>query len=876
MKHKSLSALISSFNLFVFTFFLLSETTSCVDSQYEACVPKKCGGQSISYPFWIQGEQESYCGYPGFELTCQNNHSILQIPENNYTVQEIFYGNQSIRISVSNLGSECLPPIRNLSLEVGTFKFASSDIPYLHILSNCSLSLPGGLLDYNRISCEAKNENVWGLALAMFGNNKNLSYALGKCETQVLAPVELNGYDVIGDYMEVLRRGFVLQWKASNCNECKASGGRCGFDASSYQFRCFCKDRPHRVRCKTQGNPNQFQSNQRLPTPKATLSKSLDNTIVSHLVIVHSTWQDDMLGYRHGCPQSFDCGKLGPIKFPFSNDTYPRCGLCPVNCSKPVPKLHFWRMEERYEVKEFLNDEAVKVSDKFIRSNSCDIFSNLLPPPPRSSISYTISPNLTLFKCPANSSSKPQLQTEVYSYSNCPGYTVYYTDPNQHTPTPANPSSDCVVIQLPMLPSIRNINVSDLFSLLAFEFTIWLHVSKECLECHHNGGQCRGPVEFHCIKDEGKSNLKLILGAAAAAAGVGILLILLLYIRKLFQSELTESYQNVENFLTNYRSLTPKRYTYSDIKKMTNSFRVKLGQGGFGCVFKGKLENGCFVAVKVLEGLKGTGEEFINEVVTISRTSHVNIVTLVGFCFEGRKRALMYEFMPNGSLEKFIYDRNSSKFHQLGWEALYRIAIGISRGLEYLHRGCNMRILHFDIKPHNILLDEDFRPKISDFGLAKLCPQKESIISLSGARGTIGYIAPEVFSRNFGGVSHKSDVYSYGMLILEMVGGRKGIDVGVDQSTEIYFPEWIYKRLVLNEELGLPDNVNDEVNESARKMIIAGLWCIQTDPSHRPSMSRVVEMLEGSLESLQIPPKPFLSSPSNSPAESSTTHTHTS
>ncbi|KAL7240322.1 hypothetical protein ACSBR2_006053 [Camellia fascicularis] len=85
----------------------------------------------------------------------------------------------------------------------------------------------------------------------MFGNNKNLSYALGKCETQVLAPVELNGYDVIGDYMEVLRRGFVLQWKASNCNECKASGGRCGFDASSYQFRCFCKDRPHRVRCKT-------------------------------------------------------------------------------------------------------------------------------------------------------------------------------------------------------------------------------------------------------------------------------------------------------------------------------------------------------------------------------------------------------------------------------------------------------------------------------------------------------------------------------------------------------------------------------------------------------------------------------------------------
>ncbi|XP_028098069.1 LEAF RUST 10 DISEASE-RESISTANCE LOCUS RECEPTOR-LIKE PROTEIN KINASE-like 1.2 isoform X8 [Camellia sinensis] len=256
MKQKSLSIHISSFNLGIFTFFLLSETTSCVDSQYEACVPKKCGGQNISYPFWIQGEQESYCGYPGFELTCQNNHSILQVPENNYTVQEIFYGNQSIRISVSNLSSECLPPIRNLSLEVDKFIFASSDIPYLHILSNCSLSLPGGLSDYNRISCGAKNEDVWGwgLALAMFGNNTNLSYALGKCKTQVLAPVELNAYDGIADYMKVLRRGFVLQWKASNCNECETSGGRCGFDASSYQFCCFCKDRPHRVSCKTRSH----------------------------------------------------------------------------------------------------------------------------------------------------------------------------------------------------------------------------------------------------------------------------------------------------------------------------------------------------------------------------------------------------------------------------------------------------------------------------------------------------------------------------------------------------------------------------------------------------------------------------------------------
>ncbi|KAH7840838.1 hypothetical protein Vadar_022376 [Vaccinium darrowii] len=211
-------------------------------------------------------------------------------------------------------------------------------------------------------------------------------------------------------------------------------------------------------------------------------------------------------------------------------------------------------------------------------------------------------------------------------------------------------------------------------------------------------------------------------------------------------------------------------------------------------------------------------------------------------------------------------------YRQLGWEALFQIAVGIAQGLEYLHSGCNTRILHFDIKPHNILLNEDFCPKISDFGLAKLCPQKHSIISLTGARGTVGYIAPEVFCRNFGGVSHKSDVYSYGMMVLEIIGGRKNISVEVDRTSEIYFPHWVYKRLELDEDLGLHGIRDNEANASARKMIIVGLWCIQTDPSHRPSMSRVVEMLEGNLESLLIPPKPFLSSPSRPSVDSSTTH----
>ncbi|XP_059455085.1 LEAF RUST 10 DISEASE-RESISTANCE LOCUS RECEPTOR-LIKE PROTEIN KINASE-like 2.1 [Corylus avellana] len=404
-----------------------------------------------------------------------------------------------------------------------------------------------------------------------------------------------------------------------------------------------------------------------------------------------------------------------------------------------------------------------------------------------------------------------------------------------------------------------------------------------CTACEDSGGVCggsnsRGQFLCYCRNQRQSNNTCPI--QTKVTAGIGVLMVTICcFKRKLSSSKIisfwrkeSETHKSVEAFLRNNGPLAIRRYSYSDIKKMTNSFRDKLGEGGFGGVYKGKLQDGSLVAVKVLKESKGNGDEFINEVASISRTSHVNIVTLMGFCFEGSKRTLIYEFMPNGSLEKFIYKENHSKANcHLEWETIYKIALGIARGLEYLHRGCNTRILHFDIKPHNILLDENFCPKISDFGLAKICSKEESIISMLGARGTIGYVAPELVCRNIGGVSHKSDVYSYGMMVSEMVGGRKNIDIGVDRSSELFFPHWIYKRLELDEELGLKGLMNEEDQERARKMIIVSLWCIQTDPSNRPPMSKVVNMLEGSLDSLQIPPKPFFSSPPRSPADLSTT-----
>ncbi len=314
--------------------------------------------------------------------------------------------------------------------------------------------------------------------------------------------------------------------------------------------------------------------------------------------------------------------------------------------------------------------------------------------------------------------------------------------------------------------------------------------------------------------------------------------------------------RKVENFLEDYRTFRPSRYSYADIKRITDHFKERLGHGGYGTVYKGRLSNDVLVAVKVLNNHNGNGDEFINEVGSMCRIHHINVARLAGFCADGYHRALIYEYLPNESLEKFIFTAKGESGRCLSWEKLHGIALGIAKGIEYLHQGCEQRILHFDIKPHNILLDQNFNPKISDFGLAKLCSKDQSAVSMTAARGTMGYIAPELLSRNFGNVSYKSDVYGYGMLLPEMVGGRKNIDVAVERRSQVYFPECIYDHF--DEEEGLGIIIEDEEHAKiAKKLTITGLWCIQWNPIDRPSMKIVLQMLEGEVSNVTMPPNPF-------------------
>nr|XP_019706565.1 G-type lectin S-receptor-like serine/threonine-protein kinase At2g19130 [Elaeis guineensis] len=297
------------------------------------------------------------------------------------------------------------------------------------------------------------------------------------------------------------------------------------------------------------------------------------------------------------------------------------------------------------------------------------------------------------------------------------------------------------------------------------------------------------------------------------------------------------------------RTLVPFRY--SDLQHFTKNFSEKLGGGGFGSVFKGFLPDSTAIAVKKLEGLCLHGEkQFRAEVSTIGTVQHINLVHLLGFCSEGTRRLLVYEFMPKGSLDAQLFHNNSMV---LDWNKRYQIALGIARGLAYLHEKCRDCIIHCDIKPENILLDAAFVPKVADFGLAKLLGRDFSRV-LTTTRGTIGYLAPEWITGV--AITAKADVYSYGMMLFEIISGRRNLEQ-TEEGKATYFPTLAANRLMQGDVQGLVDHrLGDDVNiEELETACKIACWCVQDDESSRPTMGHVVQILEGFHE-INVPPIP--------------------
>ncbi|CAJ2634770.1 unnamed protein product [Trifolium pratense] len=296
-----------------------------------------------------------------------------------------------------------------------------------------------------------------------------------------------------------------------------------------------------------------------------------------------------------------------------------------------------------------------------------------------------------------------------------------------------------------------------------------------------------------------------------------------------------------------------RRFLYNELKRATNNFKEELGKGSFGSVYKGALNKGKrLIAVKRLEKVVEEGEkEFQAEVRSIGKTHHRNLVRLLGFCVEGSKRLLVYEYMSNGSLGKLLFGDQ----RRPDWNERVRIALDIARGILYLHEECDAPIIHCDLKPQNILMDEFWTAKISDFGLAKLL-MPDQTRTFTMVRGTRGYMAPE-WNKNVP-ISVKADVYSYGIVLLEILCCRRNLAVNVLEPGEILLSGWTYKCFVAGEVNKLvPWEVID--NNVMENMVKVALWCIQDDPLIRPTMKGVVLMLEG-ITDIAIPPCPDFSS----------------
>uniref|UniRef100_A0A453BCK1 Protein kinase domain-containing protein n=1 Tax=Aegilops tauschii subsp. strangulata TaxID=200361 RepID=A0A453BCK1_AEGTS len=283
----------------------------------------------------------------------------------------------------------------------------------------------------------------------------------------------------------------------------------------------------------------------------------------------------------------------------------------------------------------------------------------------------------------------------------------------------------------------------------------------------------------------------------------------------------------------------------STLRAATGDFAEtnKLGEGGFGAVYKGTLPDGEEIAVKRLSKSSAQGvEELKNELALVAKLKHKNLVRLVGVCLEQQERLLVYEFLPNRSLDKILFD--TEKREQLDWGKRYKIIHGIARGLQYLHEDSQLKVVHRDLKASNILLDTNMNPKISDFGLARLFGRDQTQAVTSRVVGTYGYMAPEYVMR--GNYSVKSDAFSFGVMVLEIVTGRKNNDCYNSQQSEDLLTT-IWEHWTAGTVLATVDpSISSSFSESdVRRCVHVGLLCVQGNPADRPVMSSVVMMLGG-------------------------------
>ncbi|XP_060674801.1 L-type lectin-domain containing receptor kinase IX.1-like [Ziziphus jujuba] len=354
-------------------------------------------------------------------------------------------------------------------------------------------------------------------------------------------------------------------------------------------------------------------------------------------------------------------------------------------------------------------------------------------------------------------------------------------------------------------------------------------------------------------QNSGKTKLVVALTVSGGVLIAGVVMAFVLWKRKKKNREETETVNTTSINVDLERGAGPRRFSYLDLVSATNNFSndKKLGKGGFGTVYKGYLKDlNMVVAVKKFSGGSKQGKkEYITEVKVISSLRHRNLVQLIGWCHDKGEFLLVYEFMPNGSLDSHLFGKKSL----LVWGVRYKISLGIASALMYLHEEWEQCVVHRDIKSSNVMLDANFNVKLGDFGLARLMDH-ELAPKTTGLAGTLGYMAPEYIST--GRASKESDVYSFGVVALEITTGRKSAD-RIEEDSEIGLVEWVWNlygkgklEMVVDEKLHMEFDPRQ-----VECLMIVGLWCAHPDQSLRPSIRQAIHVLNFEAELPNLPPK---------------------
>ncbi|XP_020218613.2 cysteine-rich receptor-like protein kinase 18 isoform X2 [Cajanus cajan] len=598
------------------------------------------------------------------------------------------------------------------------------------------------------------------------------------------------------------------------------------------------------------------------------------------------------------CSNAFRCGSsVTNLKYPFwgrNRDKY--CGSQELTCEENVPKITIH--DTKYRILHWDDAKTLTVArDDW--SNICVVggYKNITFDNTPFQYDYDVLFNLTLYyEC--SSSSNPNSITNPYS-TGC-GNDVYYT----FGPFPYSYTGPCKIVVIPISQNITSLVSADsnaINTALNDGFGLeWTGNQDQCKTCTDSDGKCGfDAAKFQCFcKDglqnascphsvmlaitssflrlffiQGKRKVRLLTKILIIASTiVAVTLIFLCYYLTKRKSSFNHfhmskkfvfaSKKNIksllrENFGNESVTLEHLRFNLATIITATNNFsnENRIGKGGFGEVYKGILLDGRQIAVKRLSKSSMQGaNEFKNEVLVIAKLQHRNLVTFIGFCLEGQNKILIYEYVSNKSLDYFLFDSQRSKL--LNWFERYNIIEGIAKGILYLHELSRLKVIHRDLKPSNVLLDENMIPKISDFGLAKIVEINQDHEGTNRIVGTFGYMSPEYVM--FGQFSEKSDVFSFGVMILEIITGKKNLSSYelhrvADGLLSYVWKQWRDQTLLSILDPSIEENYS---KIEVVKCIQIGLLCVQHDPNARPTMSTVVSYLSNYSINLPTPKEP--------------------